>query len=433
MSVRLKTNTYMYSRNIFVSKKNMKTIILLALIFISIHFKAQIPSYVPSNGLVGWWPFNGNADDESGNGNNGTVIGSILTSDRNGSANNAYSFNGINNYIDLGNPIALGNNPSSFTQAGWAYFNDFNDAYVFISKRHDNSGNDWATPVTTSNNTFIFFSDDAFYQNPPMAESNGLLVNQWYHLTFLKSSDVYSIYVNGLLVSSITDSHPMGGSTNNLIIGAQLAWPEFLKGSLDDIGIWNRALTEQEILAIYQGCQMLITAQPTNQSVTLSGGTTTSFNVVSNTTNPTYQWQTNLGVGFQNLSNAGQYSGVNTANLSVSNVTLSNDNQAFRCIISDSGCVDSSDVATLSIIDDASITSQIKSSLVLSPNPITNDFSISGIEQIVSLLLKDVSGKFIKTFDVQDKNHSLTNVTSGVYFLEVSDENRTYMIKVIKD
>jgi hypothetical protein len=34
---------------------------------------AQVPSYVPTNGLVGWWPFNGNANDESGNGNNGTV------------------------------------------------------------------------------------------------------------------------------------------------------------------------------------------------------------------------------------------------------------------------------------------------------------------------------------------------------------------------
>jgi hypothetical protein len=41
---------------------------------------AQIPSYMPSNGLFGWWPFNVNANDESGNGNNGTVNGATLTS-----------------------------------------------------------------------------------------------------------------------------------------------------------------------------------------------------------------------------------------------------------------------------------------------------------------------------------------------------------------
>jgi hypothetical protein len=70
-------------------------------------------------------------------------------------------------------------------------------------------------------------------------------------LTFVKSNNVYSVYVNGILGSSITDNHLMGGSTNNLIIGAQLAWPEFMKGKLDDIGIWNRALTACEIQDLY--------------------------------------------------------------------------------------------------------------------------------------------------------------------------------------
>jgi hypothetical protein len=50
---------------------------------------AQIPSYVPTSGLVGWWPFNGNANDECGNGNNGTVNGATLTTDRFGVANKA--------------------------------------------------------------------------------------------------------------------------------------------------------------------------------------------------------------------------------------------------------------------------------------------------------------------------------------------------------
>jgi len=52
------------------------TLLLLLLIFGSTHVVAQaqnMPSYVPTNGLVGWWPFNGNANDECGNGNNGTV------------------------------------------------------------------------------------------------------------------------------------------------------------------------------------------------------------------------------------------------------------------------------------------------------------------------------------------------------------------------
>ena len=59
----------------------------------------QVPTYVPANGLVGWWPFNGNANDESGNNNNGTVNGATLTSDRFGNSNMAYNFDGINDYI----------------------------------------------------------------------------------------------------------------------------------------------------------------------------------------------------------------------------------------------------------------------------------------------------------------------------------------------
>ena len=47
-----------------------KTLLLLAVFTLSTSAFSQIPNYGPSNGLVGWWPFNGNANDESGNGNN---------------------------------------------------------------------------------------------------------------------------------------------------------------------------------------------------------------------------------------------------------------------------------------------------------------------------------------------------------------------------
>lgn len=228
-----------------------KQLLILTTALLSLSGFAQIPNYVPTNGLVAYYPFNGNADDESGNGNNGTVIGATLTSDRFGVVNKAYSLDGVSNYIDLGNPSTLGNNPSSYTQAGWGFFVDFSDAFVFMSKRHDNSGNDWATPVAGTNGKFIFFADDAFYQNAPLAQSNALNVNQWYHLVFVKSLNDYSIYVDGVLIDNITDSHLMGGSNNNLIIGAQLAWPEYFKGKIDDIGIWNRALTACEIQDLY--------------------------------------------------------------------------------------------------------------------------------------------------------------------------------------
>ena len=84
------------------------TRLLMAFLLSAVAAQAQsIPSYVPTNGLVGWWPFNGNANDESGNGNHGTVNGAMLTTDRYGNAGKAYSFNGINSFIS--------GNCSSFT------------------------------------------------------------------------------------------------------------------------------------------------------------------------------------------------------------------------------------------------------------------------------------------------------------------------------
>ena len=68
----------------------MKKILLITIAALPFLVSAQtISSYVPTNGLVGWWPFNGNANDESGNGNNGNVNGATLTNDRNGASNSA--------------------------------------------------------------------------------------------------------------------------------------------------------------------------------------------------------------------------------------------------------------------------------------------------------------------------------------------------------
>ncbi len=416
----------------------MKIIVLIAFVCTAVISYAQIPSYVPSNGLVGWWPFNGNANDESGNGNDGTVNGATLTSDRNGVANNAYNLSTLIDNLTMIN-VQPQLNSNNLSISFWMKFpTQYNQSSLALVKNGTPYINGFDVAIDQNNSAYGVNNYKVFFIVGNGASvsftSNQNELGVWSNIVSIYDGSNIKIYLNGILKATQSFNQSMNILDNNVLIGSwdNPTTPVVQTRQLDDIGIWNRALTEQEILVLYQGCQQLISSQPTNQSVNLSGGNA-SFNVASNATNPTYQWQTNLGFGFQNLSNAGQYSGVNTANLSVSNLTLANDNQVFRCIISEAGCVDTSDIATLSIIDDASINSQLETSLILSPNPISNDFSISGIEQIVSLSLKDVSGKLIKTFDVQDKNHSLTNVTSGVYFLEVRDEKRTYMIKVIKE
>jgi hypothetical protein len=93
----------------------MKKIIIAfsAILLTALSLQAQIPSYVPTNGLVGWWPFNGNANDESGNGNHGVVNGATLTTDRFGNNGKAYSFDGVDDWI--GALVSNGNFTNKFT------------------------------------------------------------------------------------------------------------------------------------------------------------------------------------------------------------------------------------------------------------------------------------------------------------------------------
>jgi hypothetical protein len=79
--------------------------------------KTGLPASL-NNGLVGYWPFCGNANDASGNGNNGTVNGPTLTADRFGAANNAYSFDGVNDVVFINSTTGLSSN-SGISLGSW--------------------------------------------------------------------------------------------------------------------------------------------------------------------------------------------------------------------------------------------------------------------------------------------------------------------------
>ena len=88
-------------------KSTIKFLLFIVIVFV---FTSNAFTQIPSSGLVGYWPFNGNANDESGNGNNGTVNGAaLLVSDRNGNANAAYQFDGIDDFIQMTQAGPTGN------------------------------------------------------------------------------------------------------------------------------------------------------------------------------------------------------------------------------------------------------------------------------------------------------------------------------------
>src|ERR1035441_4887487 len=98
-----------------------------------------------NDGLVAYYPFNGNAHDESGNGNDGIVHEAIFTTNHLGNTKRAYYFDGATNYIDVGNPV--GNNPRDLTQTAWVKIVKGTPFYrdTIITKRQaEGVGASWA-------------------------------------------------------------------------------------------------------------------------------------------------------------------------------------------------------------------------------------------------------------------------------------------------
>jgi uncharacterized protein (TIGR02145 family) len=353
----------------------MKQIYLLLTTLLLVHvqvFGQSVPSYVPTSGLVGWWGFNGNAQDGSGNGNHGTVNGATLTTDRFGNQNSAFAFNGTSAFISLVSPFFGGSTAvPSFTYLAEFKVNSVppsGTAYAISNKE----GFWRSLGLGIGENGSVSFGGSQ--PNPQgyigvSSPSNTISPNQWYSVILTFENSLLTLYINNVLIATSAINYTsldfswlaMGNSTSTNYFGA--AHPvspgitNYFNGILDDFGIWNRALTQQEITNLYnaQSCQVSITTQPSSQ--TTGTNRNVQFSVVSSDSNSTYRWQTDMGLGFQNLTNAGQYAGVNTSTLNVSNTSPQNDNQLFRCIVSTTNCgSDTSDVVTLNVNSSSSST-----------------------------------------------------------------------------
>jgi hypothetical protein len=252
--------------NYLTFNKMKKTILLLAMgvALTTQTLFAQVPSYVPTNGLVGYWPFNGNANDVSGNGNNGIVTGATLTTDRYSNNNNAYSFGGDSNYITVTNSPTL--NSANKTISVWVNFvneptNLSSGAMSLVSKWYsvtncNNQLNDaYILNLAKSNNQTKFIGATNLYSQSTLSTNYQLSTNTWYHVVFTHdATSGGNIYVNGVLISSNNTSGNICSNQNNLFFGADINFGSlyrYFSGKLDDIGMWNRALSQEEITNLY--------------------------------------------------------------------------------------------------------------------------------------------------------------------------------------
>ena len=162
--------------------------------------KADLPTTL-QNGLVGYWPFCGNANDASGNVNNGTVNGATLTTDRFGNVGSAYHFNGVSNFINVpdANSLDFSNN---YTLSGWYQINNINQTdQAIIGKGRASSGTGYHLLVNTSPlNLMQFGYNDNVVNGGAAAYATPSILNGWHFITGTYDGSVAKIFIDGILL-----------------------------------------------------------------------------------------------------------------------------------------------------------------------------------------------------------------------------------------
>jgi len=210
-------------------------------------FCATNPNIIESiltNGLVAYYPFNGNVGDSSGNGNHGTVVGATLTNDRIGNPNSCYSFDGINNEITIDNNSLF--TFTNFSISCWVLKSP-NSIYMpgIISKCTSlNSG--WYLITNTPRIDSLTFGGALSNGNYFNAFGPKLINDLWYHIACVYSNGLQKLYVNGVLVSLDTNAGPLYNNSEKIRIGFKNGDGHW-KGKIDDVRLYNRILSDQEI------------------------------------------------------------------------------------------------------------------------------------------------------------------------------------------
>ncbi|MCZ7383036.1 MAG: PGF-CTERM sorting domain-containing protein [Candidatus Methanoperedens sp.] len=210
------------------------------------------------SGLVAEWHFDGSAQDTSGNGNNGTIYGATFVQ---GISGQALSFNGVDNMVVVPHSPSL--SLDKFTMEAWIKRNQngkFGDPETILIKRYEPSWMDNYGLAISPNGTVgaSFYSPDIWTWFGLESVRN-ISAGNWYHIAATYDRTTLKIYINGVLDNSVNTQYTPYQNNQQLVIG-RACWgdpcafrpsnPSF-NGIIDEVRLYNRALSASEIQAEY--------------------------------------------------------------------------------------------------------------------------------------------------------------------------------------
>lgn len=333
----------------------MRYLLLPLYLFFNTLIFAQIPSYVPTSGLVSFYELDGNLNDLGPANQPFSAIGTAsYGQDRQSNTNSSAvtSRSPLVSYLSNTLPV---NKPTAVSFAMWFYpsFTTPASQFPIIGGMRSNTTvlNSWLFYMSQGNALNFGYSTSTNGNNQNINCNTTLAENTWYHLaaTF-SNADGLKIYVNGVQVASGSASGNIVYNTNSSLVigntGASVpALGDQTAGLNDEIGYWNRVLTSSEIQGLYLSnicfANKAITGN-TNYCIGQSVNLSANFTVSSGNTISGYQWKRNG----TSLTNGGKISGATTANLQITNFALS-DTGTYNVVVTSTCGTDSTQVRVI--------------------------------------------------------------------------------------
>ena len=207
--------------------------------------------------LVGWWRGEDNANDESGNGNNGTLHGDATYTS--GQFGQAFTFDGSNDYFEVSSPASLSDlTTQPYTISFWLNPNNWNNSlsdlvsWMCDSPNFPGFGIEWNEDPHWGPNGLYFWHGGWTYAGP---EENQPPLQTWTHYVALFDGSYLKIYINGVQSGDSVPASPTESCTDaKLVFGVHSIHSEpqrYYNGAIDDVLIFKRALSADEISSLY--------------------------------------------------------------------------------------------------------------------------------------------------------------------------------------
>gem|GEM_PF-1882146 len=273
--------------------------------------------------LVGWWSGDGNANDIAGT-NNGILQGGA-TAGVAGMVASAFNFDGTNNFVQIADSVVL--KPTNLTIEAWVRFSGLDSAgnatvgqqYIVFKQNTLGSnfeGYDLSKSRVAGNDFFVFRVSSSSGLGAVAIATNPITAGVWYHVAGVRGSNFIQVYVNGQIHAQTAVSFPQNYGTLPLYFGSsgQTFWDRKFRGTLDEVSLYNRALSPTEIASVYSAgasgkCKGVnITTQPQSQNAMI--GSNVTFSVAA--------------TGFGSLGYRWRFNGTNVPGVTNSVLTLTN-------------------------------------------------------------------------------------------------------------